>query len=82
MIVFSMHVFFLTHIKITGHIPYCDLETNHHSKTKKNCYLKDGVSFFEYFFRYSSNPNTVSENVVWISLLCNIFFPEIDLSKI
>ena len=38
--------------------------------------------FCEYFFRYSSNPNTVSEKVVWISLLCNIFFQEIDLSKI
>ena len=38
--------------------------------------------FRDYFFKYSSNPKTVSEKVVWMSLICNIFFPKIDLSKI
>ena len=38
--------------------------------------------FREYFFKYLSNPKTVSEKVVWMCLICNIFFPKIDLSKI
>ena len=82
MTVFSIHVFFLTPIKIKSHIPYCDVETDHNSNTKTNCNLKDGLVFCEYFFKYSLNPNTVSEKVVCISLLCNILFTELNLTKI
>ena len=45
MTVFSIHVLFLTHIKITSHIPYSDLEMDHNSITKTNCNLEEGVSF-------------------------------------
>ena len=36
----------------------------------------------EYFIKYRPYPNTISEKVVWIIFICNIFFSEIDLSKI
>ena len=36
----------------------------------------------EYFIKYPPYPNTISEKVVWIIFIFNIFFSEIDLSKI
>ena len=36
----------------------------------------------EYFIKYRPYPNTISEKVVWIIFIWNIFFSEIDLRKI
>ena len=44
---FSIHLFIVHHIKITIHLPYCDLKLVYNNNTKIKYTLKDVLCFCE-----------------------------------